>query len=117
MSTAPASPDDRSAVLAPAPADPPPSPERETLSYAPASDARAYDPDDHDCAVASVACALFVCAPFLTGVMSRTFGVAVLRHARRLDNRDLVIAIVGTVLGFGNLGLWAALVLDPLRFG
>ena len=77
------------------------------LPYATGVAEPAYDADAHDCAVASVLCALlFFCAPFLTGIMSLIFGISVLRHAQRLPKADLVTAIIGTVLGVLNLGFW-----------
>ena len=79
-----------------------------TLAYASPKVARGYDPDDHDCAVASVMSGLFFFfAPFVTGVISVTFAASVLLHARRVRALDLVLALAGGFLGLLNLGFWA----------
>lgn len=65
-----------------------------------------YDPEHHDLAVSSVMCGVMVCAPFITGMLSLCFGIAVLRHARRVRTLDLVIAVFGVLSGGVNLGVW-----------
>lgn len=69
-----------------------------------------YDSEDHDLAVSSLLCGLFACAPFLTGILSLCFGVAVLRHARRLRGLDLTLAVLGVAAGGLNLAFWIAFV-------
>jgi hypothetical protein len=86
-----------------------------TLAYASPAAARGYDPDDHDCAVASVISGLlFFFAPFVTGIISLTFAASVLLHARRVRALDIVLALAGGLLGLLNLGFWATFLFREL---
>src|SRR5687767_4097976 len=69
------------------------------------------DPEDRQLALASVVCGLLVFVPLIPAAMSLTFGIGVLRRAKRLRPRDLMLAVVGTTLGTVNLAVSLVLLL------
>lgn len=83
------------------------------LPYASADTTR-DDAEDHDLAVSSVLCGVIACAPFITGILSLCFGIAVLRRARRLRPLDFVLGVVGVTAGGLNLLFWVGFFLGPL---
>jgi len=77
------------------------------LPYASRGAAEPHDPELRDFAFAAFVCGVFVFIPFITGLMSLVFGIAVLRRGRRVRLGELGTAVLGTLMGAANLAFWA----------